>query len=1606
LVRETERRWDYEQQKWNIEEGREYKGETDADGVFRADINLEEEFSNFLGQHPRFADLSYTAYATDPTTKRTEEKRLRLRLTSDAIHVYVIASGRGTIAHSPLRFFVTTVYADGAPAQCRVAIRQVRTESEASVPRRGRLLRTVETNRYGVSRVDNLNVKWQSFRSRWGVDRGALLTFIAEGDAGKTGRYGHRFALRDADDPPCRLETGKTLYRPGESIQVTLTSNKSSSFILTTTTSESDVIDSRQVTLRDGHAKLTVPYNDRLRGEVTITAYSLSEGRAVGVSRRVVFPNNRELTVEIRPTQQFYRPSDEASVGFTIRAPGGRAVESVLGVAAVDKAVEGRVRGDSDFANGYVFSRRPWEYKGDELAGFQVTDLLRLDTSKPFPEGLDVVADILLNRYVRSYPRTFGGSDIERDASSAFTKTVHSQLEPIMKALDARYARTDQYPRNRRELLHILSDFSIDFASTRDPWGTAYRALFSLEGSLDRLEIRSAGADKQFGTSDDFTATRNAAWPYLRPLGKSIDRAIARFHSETGGFVRDRKTLRRALLPDGLNLDAVRDRWGRQYRIAFGIESTHFTVVLTSGGPDRRFESNPQEYSDDFTIWISAIDYFAETRAKIDRVLNDYYEKTGRFPEDQAELDTMLREGSPDLQGLRDPWGRRLYTKFETEARYADRVELYSYARYPGPLKHRTEVTPVTQQIKHLTFRSAGVDGLEGSQDDFTLATFSRIAVEFATRQTGSKPGGLPGILFDGFGGAVRGRVADQWGAVVAGVHVTITNQSSLIEYQTFTDNEGVYTLKNTPPGTYTARFVVAGFRRAIITDVPVYSMNVTALDAVLEPAAGTETVTVTAGGAPLVETDRTSIEARQVADLPANAATDRARHRVEESMGPVSTPRLREDFPETLLWQPSVETDSSGHAELRFKLADNITTWRIDVLASTREGLLGSGTAEITSFQPFFIEHSPPRILTQGDQIELPVVLRNYLDNPLSIDLAIQQESWFNVLGPTRTRVQIPARDATVATFSLRTAATVENGRQRITAAGADAGDAVEKKVSVHPDGEKVARLFTATLSDPAILDVEIPANAIAGSTRGELRIYPRLVDQVLDSVEGMMQIPHGCAEQTISASYPSLLALRLCKTGHCGGLRARAIRYLQTGYDALINYMTEDGGFSYWGRGEADPALTAYAIQFLMEAREFISVDDTLIEQARRWVERLQQPGGRWIARDWQSSESERRSALLTAMIARALARTALGSSKDDAGPRAKIQLAIDYLDRRVDEVDEPYLAACLTLAAQASGNKTAALHGLAKLRSMAREEGSAVYWTLEANTPFYGWGLAGRVETTALAVQALNGPTGASNDAALVDRGLTFLLKHKDGRGVWLSTQATVTVLDALVGVLSVKGRSEESGQGAFDVYLNDSRIATLTGSTGDVGSTALSLDISRGLASGMNRIEVRPSKGSPWSLAEAEITHWREWPASEEVLKRESAHNSESPLNLHVRFDKTTARINDEIGCTVEVERRGFRGYGMMVAEIGLPPGAEIDRESLDRSIAASGWEVDHYDILPDLLLAYVWPRAGGTRFEFKFRPRFGMTAKTAPSLAYDYYNPAARAVVPPATFVIR
>ncbi|MCI0349681.1 MAG: hypothetical protein L0Z53_09675 [Acidobacteriales bacterium] len=186
-----------------------------------------------------------------------------------------------------------------------------------------------------------------------------------------------------------------------------------------------------------------------------------------------------------------------------------------------------------------------------------------------------------------------------------------------------------------------------------------------------------------------------------------------------------------------------------------------------------------------------------------------------------------------------------------------------------------------------------------------------------------------------------------------------------------------------------------------------------------------------------------------------------------------------------------------------------------------------------------------------------------------------------------------------------------------------------------------------------------------------------------------------------------------------------------------------------------------------------------------------------------------------------------------------------------------------------------------------------------------------------------------------------------------------------------------------------------------------SAAITVSLSDVILPGANTVElVRSGSASP-ATAQVVSTFYVPWKHSEAGTGTKQVPGDSDQLQLGVRFDKTKAAVGEEIRCTVEAQRIGFRGYGMMLAEIGLPPGADVDRSSLDKAATDSGWTLNHYDVLPDRVIAYVWPFSGNpTQFSFTFRPRLGMHAQTAPSVLYDYYNPEARAVVKPVTFQVQ
>ncbi len=1603
VVQESERNWNFKEQKWEIKEASSYEGDTDNQGRYVAHVDLSAEQEDLSGNdYERFQDLSFAAYYTDPSTGKTEQRRFDVRITKEPIHVYVIAANNSHIEGLPLEFYLSTDYADGTPAACEVEIQWGPADERGRpvptlVPQ---LIRRVRTNRFGVVKVSGLNIPAQAAAGEF------YLNFRARDRKGLVGN--HAESDWEADRPGVRVETNKTLYAPNEPIDVELSASHQDMILSVEVMYEAQVLASRLVHVRHGHASLTFSPSEKFQNEITILAYALgtpadnSYNDNIGY-HTVYFPKNHELNVDIHPSKLTYRPGEEASATIQVTGPDGDQKESALGLVVVDKAVEERSRTDSEFGEYSGFLRFPRNWNNDaELNGVRKSDLDNLDLSKPLPDGFEVAVEAMLQNS-GAYANIFASGTGDKDLRKLFAPEIDPAIKPFHDALMMRYQKTAEYPKTDAALTDELMVSGIRLDDLRDPWGVPYRFRFSVRNEMDVLELISAGPDKIFDTEDDFPAMK-MEWPYFKPNAEAIQKAVNEFHERTGGYIRDEEALRAELARTGVDLGSLRDPWGHAYRPVFGVRQTKFTVTVMSAGPDGRFDTEAVSSHDDFALSTAAIDYFSDTNAKIDAALNKSFKDTHLFPENMEQFTTILQGAGISWADLKDPWSNPYYATFRQDAMYADRVGVETFESHVGKAERRVEVLPVTRQMNFLYIQSVGEDSVKNTSDDFFVATFSRASFE----RSGEGQGRIPvanAVILSGTNGAISGSVTDQSGGGIGGAEITAVDLVSRYSYTATADEGGNYVLRNLPAGVYEVRFKCMGFRESVITSVPVRSSNLTDLDATLQVGTQTQTVTV-AEAVPPVETTNATLGAvvagTKMSALPL----------------PAMTPRLRQYFPETLLWQPELVTDAGGRAHLKFPLADNITTWKLSAIGSTESGEIGTMEKEIRAFQPFFVEHDPPKFLTAGDEIDLPIVMRNYLNRNLQMTAELKPEIWFTSLSPTSVKTTVPARDSKNEVFKFHATAPIKNGKQRIVASGADAGDAIERTVTVRPNGEEHVETVSQIFGDSAGVDIRIPDNTIPGSLEGTLKIYPNLNAHVLESVEGILGRPYGCAEQTISSAYPSLLLLQYTKDarGAAPTVVARAKRYVELGYGRLLSYQAPDGGITYWGRGDSDPALTAYAMKFLSEAREFTNVDDSIAQGNLSWLLHHEQDDGRWIATTWGGPEDAHRTAVLTAYIARVIATTKVTVADPAENARLSkaastaVARALGYLEKQASSYDEPYLIASYALASFYVGDKPRVTESLERLRKLEHREGNFSYWSLETNTPFYGWGLTGRVETTAIVLQAFEKASDNNTVAdPLVSRGLLFLLRNQDRFGIWFSTQATVNVLDAIHSFTvprTTSGPGVSSKANLVASILVDGRqTLTINMPSPDELTAPVTADISKFISPGPHHLEIRRGAGSAQASLQLISDYYVPWvqTAKEEDFQHED--KSSDTLRLRVHYESPSAKVGESTRCSVEAERIGFRGYGMMLAEIGLPPGAEVDRSSVETAMKESGWDINQYEVLPDRMVVYLWPHAGGTKFSFTFKPRFGLKAVTPPSTLYDYYNPEAQAVVEPTLFSV-
>jgi hypothetical protein len=1196
VVHETERSWNFREQRWETEDSDKYEGDTDSSGLFVANIDLSKEQKGFAGNdYERFRDLRYAAYFEDTSSGRTEERRVDIRITKAPIHLYVIHADRGTPS-APLDFYVSTFYADGSPVTCEVRIRSVVRGPSGEPGSPGALLRTIHTNQYGVAKVTDLLIP------QTGEQDESSLVFQAQDSKGHLGSHSESFWRWSWFE--LKVDTNKTLYRPGEPLEVKVTSDQSGLRVEVQAFSDWQILSSQIVNLRHGHGTAIVATDDKFRGEITLVAYALGLHRSdadgdadVSGSHTVFFPHDNELRLNAHVSKTIYRPGEDAEADFRVTSPDQSTTKSALGLVVVDKAVSERERTNHDFGpNSGFYSFRNYLGGDDEFAGLRRADLNKIDMSNPLPDGLELAAEILLQ--TNGYNLRFANSDdLERNLRTIFAKEIDPALRLTIEALKA-HNYPDDFPSSDTGLSRFLEEANTGFDKSLDPWGTPYKATVAPQGTKYIVTISSAGPDKRFGTADDFIVATEGRAYFTKPA-VAIQQALDNYHARTGAYIRDETTLASELDKSGISLGSLRDPWGHAYRVTFGISRVSYTVTVTGAGPDGIFDSDSEPSSDDVTVSLAGINYFADLHRTMDAALERYYHDTGLFPQNLDELRKAFGASGIDLQSLLDPWGHPYYPVFRKESRYSDSITVQSYPDYQAG--QHMSVHPVTSEVSFVDIRSAGPDGKEGTADDFDAGVFSRTIFEQSAQD--AMPRNLTSPVLSGETGAISGTVLDPTGGVIPNAKVLAWRHAGEANVEATTDNQGKFTLRNLLPGYYDVQFIAAGFTTHALTEVPVNSSAVTQVNVYLTVGSVSQVVEVEASRVLL----QTEVSSGMLSERRVGTKSKLAQESGNPPKSqPLATPRLREYFPETLLWNPELVTDSQGRAHLKFRLADSITTWKLSAIASTVDGEIGTADTEIRAFQPFFVDQDLPPFLTVGDVIKLPITVRNYLPRAESVEVKLEPSSWSDVTSVVTKHAEIPQNDFSRMIFPIHAIATIDNGKQRVTANGSRANDAIEKKVTVRPFGEQKTETSSRAFQDSTFFEINVPETALKGTVHTELKIYPNLMAHVLESIEAILERPYGCAEQTISSTYPSILLLKYGKqTDQVSSVpMARAKRYAQLGYERLLSYRASTGGFSYWGRGDADVAITAYALMFLHDAGDFVSVDESVVEGARAWL------------------------------------------------------------------------------------------------------------------------------------------------------------------------------------------------------------------------------------------------------------------------------------------------------------------------------------------------------------------------------------------------------------------
>jgi len=425
---------------------------------------------------------------------------------------------------------------------------------------------------------------------------------------------------------------------------------------------------------------------------------------------------------------------------------------------------------------------------------------------------------------------------------------------------------------------------------------------------------------------------------------------------------------------------------------------------------------------------------------------------------------------------------------------------------------------------------------------------------------------------------------------------------------------------------------------------------------------------------------------------------------------------------------------------------------------------------------------------------------------------------------------------------------------------------------------------------------------------------------------------------------------------------IQMKAEEYINLGYQRLLTFEVNSGGFSLFGDPPPSVWLSAYGLMEMSDMSKVYAIDTDIITRTRDYILKNQKSDGSWEDKQVDNLK-------LTAFVVWALAISDYKGIEIDEG--------VNYLKNSINDKSDPYLLGLVANALLSVDSKdSTALYIAEKLNKNAIVENEWLYWNTTERTLSFSGGHS-EIETTAIILQAF---IKAGKYPKTVEKGLNFILQKKDSYGNWNHTQATVLCLKTLIEATSQISSIE--GTEYVNVKINGKEAEKLE-FTSENFDVLRQLDLKEYTVEGDNQIEIIPSENiNP--LYQIIPIYYLPW--------KDIRPDPENPLKINLNYDRTNLKVNDTLKVSVKIKNSGGSIPGMVLATLGIPPGFSVMEDDF-KALRENGL-IDRYEFTGRQVILYFENMEYNKTVEFDYRlkAKFPLRVTSPFSKVYEYYNP--------------